>query len=211
LSSLLEVDDLVVRFGDQFCVGPAGFRMDAGLLHVEGPNGGGKTTLLRAIAGELEPASGAARVHGLDVHRSIAARRQIALVPSAPELPDFLSVAEACEFTAGIRGAPDWSGVDYLEALDLDGDLPLGNASSGQRRKAELVSGLAGDPTVLLLDETFAHLDSRSVDLLEQWVVEWRRSRVVVITHHGRPPVAPDATLHVAGREVRLEGRCAQT
>jgi ABC-type multidrug transport system ATPase subunit len=205
LTSLLEVRDLVVRFGDSFSVGPASFAMNAGVLYIEGPNGGGKTTLMRAMAGELSPSVGTVWVSGLDVHRSVEARRKIALVPSAPELPDFLGVAEAVEFAAAIRGVRHWNGSEYLKELDLDPRLPLGSASAGQRQKAELVCGLAGDPEVLLLDETFAHLDDGSVEKLKQWVIRWAGSRLVVLTHHGGPPVAADARLHVERGRVELE------
>ena len=197
MTSLLEVSDLVVRFGDAFSVGPVSFEMGPGILYLEGPNGGGKTTLLRAIGGELEPFAGRVRVEGLDVHRPVAARRRIALVPSAAELPDFLSVAEAYEFTASLRGARHWDGRPYLQNLDLEPDLPLASASAGQRRKAELVAGLAGDPAELLLDETFAHLDRTSLARLREYVVEWSRVRLIVFTHHGDPPVVPDAVIPI--------------
>jgi ABC-type multidrug transport system ATPase subunit len=197
LASLLEVRDLVVGFGDAFRVGPISLEMDRGVLLLSGPNGGGKTTLLRAIAGELTPTSGTVRIGGRDVHQSIEARRNVAFVPSAPELPDFLSVAEACEFSAAIRGARHWDGRAYLRELDLDPNLSLGSASAGQRRKAELVCGLAADPSVLLLDETFAHLDAHAVGTLRQWVSDWARFRLVAVTHHGAPPVTPDRVVHV--------------
>jgi len=197
LGSLLEVRDLVVAFGDVFRVGPISLEMDRGVLLLKGPNGGGKTTLLRAVAGELTPTSGTVLIGGRDVHRSVEARRNVGFVPSAPELPDFLSVAEACEFAASIRGARHWDGRAYLRELDLDPNLSLGSASAGQRRKAELVCGLAGDPQLLLLDETFAHLDASAVDTLRRWVADWARSRLVAVTHHGAPPVTPDRVVHV--------------
>lgn len=67
-------------------------------------------------------------------------------------MPAFLTVTEAYEFAVSIRGAPDWDGKSYCEALELDPNLLLGYASTGQRRKAELICGLAGGPAVLLLD-----------------------------------------------------------
>jgi ABC-type multidrug transport system ATPase subunit len=171
--------------------------MDHGVIHVEGPNGGGKTTLLRAICGELLPSSGKVLVAGHNVHTQVLARRRIAFVPSIPELPDFLSVREAYQFTAGLRGAPQWNGERRCADLRLDPQLPLASASAGQRRKAELICGLTGDPNVLLLDETFAHLDQESCELLASWISDWRVSRLILLTHHGRPPVTADAVLHV--------------
>ena len=202
MTRLLEVDGLSVAFGSSFCVGPASFAADSGIVHVEGANGSGKTTLLRAMAGELVPAQGAVRVRGRDVHRVAAARRDIALVPSIPELPDFLSVREAYQFTASLRGMPDWDGTAWCEALGLPLELALGSASAGQRRKAELVCGLAAEAAVLLLDETFAHLDEGSAAKLHDWLIEWSAERLVLLAHHGAPPVPVDAVLHVAGENV---------
>jgi len=197
MNPLLEANALEVRFGDLFRVGPVSFSMGPGLLYVAGPNGGGKTTLLRALAGELLPSQGNVQVNGHIVHKSVVARRQIAFVPSIPELPGFLTVSEAYQFTASLRQAPGWDGSPFCEQLNLDRDLPLANASAGQRRKAELVCGLAGDPPVLLLDETFAHLDDQSFKCLQGWLADWARSRLIVLTHHGGAPVSVSATLAV--------------
>ncbi len=205
MTSLLEVRALVVEFGERFGVGPVSFDMDRGVLFVEGPNGGGKTTLLRAMCGELLPSAGQVLVAGRNIHRTVEARRDIALVPSISELPGFLSVTEAYEFTASIRGAPDWDGAGYCAALDLDPRLPLSNASAGQRQKAELICGLAGDPRILLLDETFTHLDSAGASQLRDWIVEWSSSRLILLTHHGGPPVPINATLRVMGDRVEFE------
>ena len=198
MTSLLEVRDLVVTFGKTFSVGPLSLVVNSGVIHFKGPNGGGKTTLLRAMGGELLPSGGSVCVKGQDVHTVTRARRHVALITSAPELPAFLTVGEAYEFSASLRGAPDWDGKPYCEALQLDPTLPLGHASAGQRRKAELICGLAGDPDVLLLDETFAHLDEQSIVQLALWIDEWALSRVIVIAHHGNPPVKVDKVLDVS-------------
>ena len=196
----------MVTFGKTFSVGAMNLVVNRGVIHLKGPNGGGKTTLLRAMGGELPPSKGSVCVNGQDVHSVIQARRHVALITSAPELPAFLTVTEAYEFTASLRGAPNWDGKPYCEALELDPTLPLGHASAGQRSKAELICGIAGDPAVLLLDETFAHLDEHSAIQLGQWIVDWSLSRVIVLAHHGSPPVTVDKVLDVspdAGRQDR--------
>lgn len=205
--SLLEVRDLVVSFGKAFRVGPANFAMDRGVLHIRGPNGRGKTTLMRAMSGGLIPQQGKVLVAGKDVHRSTEARRRIALVSAISEVPDCLSVAEAYQFTASIRGAPSWDGSAFCSKLNLDPRLPIAIASAGQRQKAELICGLAGDPDVLLLDETFAHLDKESMKQLTKWIAEWSSTRVVVFIHHGDVGIVPDAILHVDGERVSLENQ----
>lgn len=200
MSEQLRVQSLEVSFRTGFSVGPMDFSADAGIFHLEGANGSGKTTLLRAICGELQPSGGRVVVGGHDVHDSVEARKKIAFVPSAAELPEFLTVKEAYQFAASLRGSPGWDGAEYCRLLGLDQDLVLAHASAGQRRKAELVAALAADPAVLLLDETFAHLDSDSAEQLKDWVVDWSRTRVILLAHHGNPPTRVDEVLHVAPR-----------
>ncbi len=206
MGNRLEIKNLKVTFGGSFSVGPMTLSVNSGLIYLKGPNGGGKTSLMRAIAGEIQPSSGKVSVAGHDVYSSLDARRQLAFVPSAQELPGFLTVQEAYQFTASLRGVPAWDGAIYCQALDLDLQLPLGHASAGQRRKAELVCALAADPRVLLLDETFSHLDKHSANQLVDWLHEWAESRVILLTHHGEPPLLADQILHVMpGQSVRIE------
>ena len=172
--------------------------VNRGVIHLKGPNGGGKTTFLRAMAGELRPSRGSVYANGQDVHTVIKARRHVALIKSTPELPTFLTVTEAYEFSASLRGTPNWDGRPYCEALELDPTLLLGHASAGQRSKAELICGLAGDPSILLLDEAFAHLDEHSAVQLSRWIGDWSLSRVIVLAHHGIPPVTVDEVLDVS-------------
>lgn len=192
-----------MTFGTTFSVGPMDLVANRGVVHLEGPNGGGKTSLLRAMSGEITPTQGAVTVNGQDVHTSVEARRNLALAPAIPELPEFLTVIEACEFAASLRGSPNWDGKPYCQAMGLDTRLRLGHASAGQRRKAELICALAGDPLVLLLDETFVHLDEQGAHQLVEWISQWSLSRIIVFTHHGVSPVSAGEVFHVtAGNAV---------
>lgn len=91
---------------------------------------------------------------------------------------------------AALRGAADWDGAALRDRLCVPGSLPLSHCSAGQRRRAELLAALAGDPRVLLLDETFAHLDDHGCEVLRGLVEEWRADGCVVLVHHGVPPGA---------------------
>ncbi len=192
----LIVDAVRFVWPSGFGVGPVSWQLGPGVFHLVGPNGSGKTTLLRVLGGALPPASGQVRCGG-DVHRDPRARRHVALVPAQPDLPEFLTVDEAWRTLAGLRGAPDWEGRALRDALDLPGDLLLRHASSGQRRRAELLAALAGDPDVVLLDETFAFLDVHGREVLAEWLDAWRSWRVIVASHHGPLPVQADGTLEL--------------
>jgi len=182
---------LFFRYPGGFAVGPVDLDVTPGLFLLRGPNGSGKTTLLRLLCGGLLPTRGRVRVCGGDPadHR---ARRHVALLPATPELPGFLRVDEAWQTLAALRGTPTWDGTPLCDALGLPAALRLDQASAGQRRKAELVATLAGDPEVLLLDEPFANLDDDASEVLSGWLGKWRGDRVVLVASQTRLPVQPD-------------------
>jgi ABC-type multidrug transport system ATPase subunit len=188
---------LVFRYPAGFTVGPVDLDLAPGLALLRGPNGSGKTTLLRLLCGGLHPTAGQIRVCDGDPaeHR---VRRRVSLLPATPELPGFLRVDEAWQTLAALRGAPSWDGTAPCDALGLPETLRLDQASAGQRRKAELVAALAGDPVVLLLDEPFANLDEAASEVLSRWLEEWRKERVVVVAGQTRLPVEPDRIAEMA-------------
>ena len=195
---MLTARALAFTFPAGFTVGPVDLDLGPGVHRIAGPNGTGKTTLLRVLCADLPRTAGSLEVCGRDPHAEAHARREVALVPARPDLPGFLTVDEAWRNLAALRGRPDWDGEAVRARLDVPGGLPLAHCSAGQRRRAELLAALAGDPSVLLLDETFAHLDGPGCAALVALVEGWRASRCVVMVHHGEPPVPVDSTVELA-------------
>lgn len=176
-------------------VGPIVATLGTGLVHLTGANGSGKTTLLRVLCAEVAPTSGVVRLDGVDPTRSGATRARISYLPAVPELPNFLTVRESWAMFAALRGRPAWSGAALAEQLGVDPGRRLDQLSVGQRRKAELIAAVAGDPDVLLLDEVFAPLDAASVEVVAAMLHGWRARRILILTGHGGMPVAADETL----------------
>lgn len=196
MTASLVCADLQLAFPTGRRVGPVSWTLGPGIHHLAAANGAGKTTLLRCLCGAWR-ATGTLSVCGGDPRMDAAARRHVAFVPSEPELPAFLTVDEAWQQLAALRGAPGWDGAALRDRLGLAGGQALGHCSAGQRRRAELLAGAAGDPAVLLLDEPFANLDAASVAAVADVVEGWRADRVVVVTSHGPLPVRADSTLHL--------------
>ena len=166
--------------------------LGCGVHRLTGSNGAGKTSLLRCLCAEVRGSVGSLSACGHDPRESVEGRRRIAYVSAEPELPDAFTVTEAWQQIAAIRGAPEWDGESVRRALDVPGELPLGHCSAGQRKLAEILVGLAGDPEVLLLDEPFANLDPDHRRRLVDVVEALRARRVVLMTTHDAPPLAID-------------------
>jgi ABC-2 type transport system ATP-binding protein len=148
--------DLSVRRGEVFCL--------------FGPNGSGKTTFLRMLAGYISPSAGRLTVAGHDVVRDgLAARRKIGYVPEAVPLYGHMRVGEFLRFMAGLRGvAADAveaavARVVRLLALSEVVRKPIRVLSRGYRQRTALAQALVHEPEIVVLDEPTNGLDPRQI------------------------------------------------
>ena len=175
----LVVEELAARRGGRVIFDDLSFAVAAGdALLVTGPNGVGKSTLLRICAGLLPPAGG--RVVRPD---------RIALMAEASALDADRTLAQALMFWARIDGADDPDGrvEDALADVDLAAlaRVPVRMLSTGQRRRATMARVVASGAELWLLDEPANGLDAAAVARLEVLVerhVE-RGGSAVVATH----------------------------
>ncbi len=185
------------------------------LLLLAGPNGSGKTVLLKLMGGFLDPAEGIVRYNGADL-RELPERNlddQILMVRSdgdgkaliGPTVEDEL--ARACRL-AGLKGPAIPRRVE--DALDAVGmatakEWYLDEMSSGERRRVALAHAMVSRPRLLLLDDPFVGLDKPGIDLVNGILRDLaRRGTAVVFTAHDL------STMHCAERLVLLrEGTLA--
>jgi len=193
---LLRVADIAVEAG--------GVRLFAGLslelgegerVALTGPSGCGKTTLLRAVAGLIDPCAGEILLHGRppETFGWPAYRRQVVLVDQRPILFDE-TVRFNLEkpFTYRTAGATPWPAARAAELLEAFGlgarrlDQPARSLSQGQQQRVALVRALLLAPAILLLDEPTSALDPESVELVEERLVAEARGQglgALVVTH----------------------------
>lgn len=204
--AILTMRELMLTFSSSMQVGPVSGALPAGIYHLRGENGCGKTSLMRMLAGGIRPTSGRFDVMGEDIWANPHAKRHIGYVPAHPIQPDFWSIEACWRFHAVLRGAPDWPGNSMVNRFGLNAQMLLSHASAGQRRRAELIAALAGDPAVLLLDEVFAYLDTQSVETLCALLEDARQARLILIIAHHELPLAVDASwLMRRGEPLTLE------
>lgn len=129
------------------------------VLHVEGANGVGKTSLLRILAGWLPPFAGTVEREGA-----------IGLVDERPALDPDLPLGKALGFWSQIDGADDAAGIAERLALADLLDVPVRYLSTGQRKRAALARLLGQAAPIWLLDEPLSGLDEASRGLVAELV-----------------------------------------
>lgn len=160
------------------------------VLSLLGPNGSGKTTMIRVLATLTKPDAGEVRIGGAGLGRQSARlRRLIGIVGHDPLLYDDLTARENLTFVCRMFGLD--SVDERVDALsDLMGMAPVldrkvGAMSHGMKKRFSIARALLHDPQVLLLDEPETGLDQEALSLLDSVILSRSDSaRTVIMTTH---------------------------
>ena len=168
---MLEANELECERGGRKLFGPLSLRLaGADLLRIAGPNGSGKTSLLRILCGLLTPTQGVVRWHGAPIGELREDySRHLVYLGHAVAVKDELTPAENLAIACRLMGvhAPAEALGRALAAFAVP-DIPVRKLSQGQRRRAALARLVMSESAKLwLLDEPFAALDAASVALVE--------------------------------------------
>ncbi|HEX4176015.1 MAG TPA: TOBE-like domain-containing protein [Acidimicrobiales bacterium] len=189
----IHVERISKRFGDAVALDDVSLEVDSGsLTALLGPSGGGKSTLLRIIAGLDTPDAGTVRIQGEDLTGTPARERGVGFCFQHYAPFRHLTVRRNVAFGLEVRRRPKneiKTKVDEL--LELVGLAHLGERypsqlSGGQRQRMALARALAIEPRVLLLDEPFGALDAQVRSQLRQWLRDLHDTlhvTTVLVTH----------------------------
>ncbi|HVV74300.1 MAG TPA: ABC transporter ATP-binding protein [Verrucomicrobiae bacterium] len=174
----IELKNVTKKFGEVYAVNSVTFSVNDGeLMALLGPSGGGKTTVLRMIAGLEMPSSGDVYIRGQRVNDLSVQQRNIGFVFQNYALFKNMNVAKNIAFGLKIK---KWKRAEIKARIaelvtlfgleDLEKRYPH-QLSGGQRQRVAIARALAPKPSVLLLDEPFGAVDAKIRQELREWLV----------------------------------------
>ncbi len=180
------------RYGPVTAVQDLSLEIQAGeVFCLLGPNGSGKTTFMRMLAGYFSPSAGYLEVAGRDaVADSLNARRHVGYVPESVPLYGHMRVGEFLTFMARLRGVAESAVADAVqsvaERLNLVERLraPIPTLSRGFRQRVALAQALVHDPPVLILDEPTNGLDPRQIIDIRNLIRNLAEHHTVLMSSH---------------------------
>lgn len=186
--------ELFCRRGDRLLFGSLDLHLNKGdALHLVGPNGIGKTSLIRILAGLLAPSGTGLPSPPMARQGSVNWRGSIGMLDGRPCLDEHLPLERALAFWRSIDGAPSQS----LERVGIEKllDVPVRYLSTGQRKRAGLVRLMAQGADHWLLDEPLNGLDDAGVKLVEELISERRAAGGAVVVASHQPINIPGAQI----------------
>ena len=187
MSPLVETAGLATGYGGRTVLEDVGFSVEAGeSVCVLGPNGGGKTTLFRALLGQLQPFQGRVRVEGRPAYLAQTERTRLDFPVDALDVALMGALARGRWWLPPRREDRELA-RDALARVGLAGQAgtAFGVLSGGQRQRALLARALVHDARVLLLDEPLSGVDPASAERIGALLAELRdEGRAVLVSTH---------------------------
>ena len=173
------------------------FSVESGeIVGLLGPNGSGKTTIMRMLTGFFSPTSGSCSIAGVDITEDPrGARRHIGYLPERVALYPDMTVRGFLGFVARVRGVLGRVQTYVDEAIEVCGlaenaDRQIGNLSKGYRQRVGIAQAIIHQPPVLILDEPTVGLDPRQIIEIRGLIRRLAGLATVLLSTHILPEVS---------------------
>ena len=190
---MLEIKNVTKKYGDKKAVDNVSFNVDDGeIFAFIGHNGAGKTTLIKAIVGIHDFDEGDIIINGKSIkEKTIECKKEMAFVPDNPELYENMKAIDFIDFICDMyevdQETREKNIHKYAEMLEIEENLndPISSYSHGMKQKIALISALAHDPKILIMDEPFLGLDPKAVFAVKKVMNEMtKEGKIIFFSTH---------------------------
>ena len=185
---MIEIKNISKRFGKLEVLKNVDLTCRKGeCIALIGPNGCGKTTLIKSILGMVIPDKGSIEFEGKSVLKQFQYRERIGYMPQIGRYPDNMTIAQIIDMIKKIRNSGGPLDEDLYRAFQLEkmSDKQMRTLSGGTTQKVSAVLAFLFNPDVLILDEPTAGLDPLASETLkEKIILEKEKGKLILITSH---------------------------
>lgn len=185
---MIDIQGISKKFGKLSALQDVNLSLNKGeCVALIGPNGCGKTTLIKSILGMVVPDKGEVYFEGKKTKGEDAYRKHIGYMPQIGRYPENMSVEQVLNMIKGIRNSQDALDEDLFHQFELESmrDKKMRTLSGGTIQKVSATLAFLFNPKVLILDEPTAGLDPLAAEILKEKIIAKRNEGcLVLITSH---------------------------
>ena len=190
---MIEIKNVTKKYGNKVAVDDVSFKVNDGdIFAFIGHNGAGKTTLIKSIVGIHDFDEGDIIINGKSIKKDpISCKKIMAYVPDNPETYEHMKAIDYINFICDMYEIDDKTRTKnikkYAKLLDMEDKLndTIDSYSHGMKQKIVLISALAHDPKILIMDEPFVGLDPKAVFDIKEIINEMvKEDKIVFYSTH---------------------------